>query len=91
MFNTELIITWAPNNTGQPDDANPAYNPVHDITAAKLQEMKDANLFKTIIVSGSVSTLLFANVAAATEYQTFLTEILNDFNQVVPEFSIVNI
>lgn len=91
MFNTELIITWAPNNTGQPDDANPAYNPIHDITAAKLQEMKDANLLTTIVVSGYVTTMRFANVAAATEYQTFLTEVLNDFNQLVPEFSIVNI
>lgn len=91
MFNTELIVTWAPNNTGVPDDANPAYNPIADLSNTKLQEMKSADLLGSISVSGYITTYKFANRQAAQDFQTFLTEILIDFNQLIPEFSIVDV
>ena len=35
MFNTQLVITYQPNETGLPPDANPAWTPLQDLNRIK--------------------------------------------------------
>ena len=89
MFNTQLVITYQPNETGLPPDANPAWTPLQDLNRIKITEMKNANLLGRIEADSNVTTITFLNSAAANEYQDFLTEILIDLNQAVPTFQVL--
>ena len=91
MFGTLLTITWPPNNTGEPPDVNPAYNPLKDLIAIKVDEMQNANLLGTIIAGNLINRMEFVDSASALEYQNYLTEVLIDLNQAVPEFVITTI
>jgi len=89
MFNTELVITWLPNTSGLPPDANPAWEPITDLIGTKVSEMKSANLLGDLISANSVTILNFVNTTAATEYQNYLTGVLSDFNMAIPGFEII--
>ncbi len=91
MFNTLLTVTWPPNNTGLPPDANPAYNPCHELITMKVNEMQDANLLGNINAGNCVTEIEFVDSASALDYQNYLTEILIDLNQAVPEFAITTV
>jgi len=91
MFNTLLTITWPPNNTGLPPEANPAYNPCRELISMKIDEMQTANLLGTIIAGNLINRMVFVDSASALEYQNYLTEVLIDLNQAVPEFAITTI
>lgn len=91
MYNTLLTITWPPNNTGLPPDANPAYNPCHELIAMKVDEMQAANLLGNITAGNLINRMEFVDSASAVEYQNYLTEVLIDLNQAVPEFVITDI
>lgn len=91
MFGTLLTITWAPNTTGLPPDANPAYNPLVELLAIKVSEMQTANLLGNINANNGITTLEFLNITAAQDYQNFVTEVVIDLNQSIPEFSITDL
>lgn len=88
VFTTHLIVSWPPNNTGLPADVNPAYNPLVELIQTKLSAMHNEKRFGRILPGASgVNTLEFIDTVAATEYQTYLTEVLIDLNQGLPEFT----
>ena len=91
MFNTILTITWPPNNTGEPADTNPAYNPLIDLLSIKIDEMQDANLLGNINTGNCVTKIEFVDSTSALDYQNYLTEVLIDLNQAVPEFAITTV
>jgi len=91
MFGTQLTVTWPPNTTGLPPDANPAYNPLTELLAIKCNEMKTANTLGNIIAGNLINRMVFVDSASALEYQNYLTEVLIDLNQAVPEFAITTI
>ncbi len=89
MFNTQLMITYQPNETGLPPDANPAYTPLQELIGIKVNEMKNANLLGGIAAGANITNMNFVNSSAATEFQNYLTEVLIDLNQAVPSFEII--
>lgn len=91
MFNTLLTITWPPNNTGLTADTNPAYDPLIDLLSIKINEMQDANLLGSIHAENGVTEIEFVDSASASDYQNYLTEVLIDLNQAVPEFAITTV
>jgi hypothetical protein len=89
MFNTALVITYQPNQTGLPPDVNPAWLPLQEARRTKITEMQATNLLGNLMVANNVTTMNFVSSAAALEFQNFLTETLIDFDQVVPTFEII--
>lgn len=88
-YGTHLVVTWPPNNTGLPPDDNPAYNPLRELQEMKLTEMKNAKQFGNVLLWGNgVTVLEFVDSASASEYQNYLTEVLVDLNQALPQFVI---
>ena len=88
-FPVTLTVTFLPNDTGLPGNVNPAFNPYKDLVNIKVQELQsNQTLCNVGVYNNGVTTRYFSNVAVATEFQNYITDILVDLGQAVPTFEI---